>query len=96
MISDEDIITEYTLAASKAEGHPRNISNVRVLRIDKHTFVMTEVESSGRTFLLKLAEAFPGYSGYDISPVVIVLQTRVQIVKQVSEFVDAKNAEEAA
>ena len=57
-----------------------------VFNISSHRFIFTEVESNCRSFLLKLAEAFPG------DPPIIQLQTEAQISKQVREFCENRDA----
>jgi hypothetical protein len=56
-----------------------------VIKIDGHSFIFTEVESAGRAFYLKLAEAYP--APFSTKPV-IVLQTKHQLQKQVLDFLN--------
>jgi hypothetical protein len=58
MMMSEEILAEYAIIAAKAEGHPKTLGSPPfVLRIDKHYFVFSEVESKGRSFHLLLGEA---------------------------------------
>ena len=56
-----------------------------MIKIDGHSFIFTEVESAGRAFYLKLAEAYP--APFSTKPV-IVLQTKHQLQKQVLDFLN--------
>jgi hypothetical protein len=89
-MNDDEILAEYALAAAKVNGHPRNVSSVRVIRIDKHIFIMTNVNRHEHSFYLRLAEAFPGPSQRPI----INLQTKAQIEAQVRDFVFSHQTEE--
>jgi hypothetical protein len=87
MMTNENILDTYKLAANGAKGHPQSLpSPAFVFNISSHRFIFTEVESNGRSFLLKLAEAFPG------DPPIIQLQTEAQISKQVREFCENRDA----
>jgi hypothetical protein len=76
MTTDEEILTEF----KKLPAFEKLGSEPFVLRIDKHTFVETEVEWHGRSFLLRLAEVLPGLN--------IIPQSKEQIEKQTLDFVE--------
>ena len=76
MTTDEEILTEF----KKLPAFEKLGSEPFVLRIDKHTFVETEIEWHGRSFLLCLAEVLPGP--------IIIPQTQTQIEKQTLNFVE--------
>jgi len=87
MMTNENILDAYALAAKGAKGHPQSLpSPAFVFNIASHRFIFTKVESGAKSFLLKLAEAFPG------DPPIIQLQTEAQIAKQVRDFCENRDA----
>jgi hypothetical protein len=89
MFDDQDILDEYTLAASKDESHrSMTLPPARVLRIDGHNFVICEIESKARAFYLTVAEAFPGFGGRWS----VILQTPKQIESSVRAWVEENQA----
>jgi hypothetical protein len=73
---DEAIITAYRAIQPRVPG-------IFVLRLWERIFVATRVTHEGRTFILRVAEAFPDSGEWAIVP-----QTAAQLEKQTREFVE--------
>ena len=92
MIANEEILQAYALAAKDAPGHPQSLgSPPRVMKIDVHWFIFSEIWSKDRSFDLLLGEALPAIERDD--PPTILLQSRSQILAQVRDFVESREVE---
>jgi hypothetical protein len=76
MFTNDEILSEYAKVRTYAPPP-------FVVKIDGRSFILAEVTHRGRTFNLKLGEAFPSAGG----PPIIALKTKAQIEAQVREFI---------